>query len=464
MQTSFHVHSPTCGCSADARSTGEADIRPRVVIVGAGFGGLSAAKALAHANVRVTLVDRRNHHLFQPLLYQVATAGLSPGQIATPIRTVLRKQKNAEVLLGTVTGVDKDKREVQLASPEDHRINYDYLVIATGARHSYFGRDDWERFAPGLKSLEDATEVRKRILLAFEKAELEKDAATRKRLLTFVVIGAGPTGVEMAGAIAELARRALASDFRAIDPRAARVVLVEAGPRALSTFPASLSRYAEKALAKLGAEVMANTRVINVDENGVSLRSMAGEHVLPTACVIWAAGVAASPVAQWLGVEPARAGQVPVEPDLTLANHPEIFVIGDCALAKDKEGKPLPGLAPVAKQQGEYVGHVIKALRRKPSAPRPPFRYMDFGALATVGRKAAIADFGSFRLTGFIGWLTWCVAHIYFLIGFRNRFSVALDWTWSYLTFERGARLITGPIDQADSRAASGDASKRHAA
>jgi NADH dehydrogenase len=464
MQTSFHVHSPTCGCSPDARSTGEADVRPRVVIVGAGFGGLSAAKALGHADVRVTLVDRRNHHLFQPLLYQVATAGLSPGQIATPIRTVLRKQKNAEVLLGTVTGVDRDRREVLLAGPEDNRINYDYLIVATGARHSYFGRDDWERFAPGLKSLEDATELRKRILLAFEKAELEKDVDTRKRLLTFVVIGAGPTGVEMAGAIAELARRALARDFRAIDPRAAHVVLVEAGPRALSTFPVSLSHYAEKALTKLGAEVMTNTRVTNVDENGVSLRSATGDRVLPTACVIWAAGVAASPAARWLGVEPDRAGHVPVKDDLTIENHPEIFVIGDCALTKDKDGKPLPGLAPVAKQQGEYVGRLIKAMRRASNTTRPPFRYMDFGALATVGRKAAIADFGKIRLTGFIGWLTWCVAHIYFLIGFRNRFSVALDWTWSYLTFERGARLITGPIDQAASRAASGDAAKRHAA
>jgi NADH dehydrogenase len=466
MQTSFHVHSPTCGCSAEARLSGEADKRPRVVIVGAGFGGLSAAKALAKANVRVTLVDRRNHHLFQPLLYQVATAGLSPGQIATPIRTVLRRQKNAEVLLGTVTGVDKDKREVILAGDaEGHRINYDYLVIATGARHSYFGHDEWEKFAPGLKSLEDATELRKRILLAFERAELEKDVEARKRLLTFVVIGAGPTGVEMAGAIAELARRALASDFRAIDPRGARVILVEAGPRALSNFPLSLSRYAEKSLTRLGAELMANARVTSVDESGITLQTSTGEKRVPSACVIWAAGVAASPVAKWLGLEADRAGHVPVKTDLTIEGHPEIFVIGDCALVKDKDGKPLPGLAPVAKQQGEYVGRLLKAEFRSPYEPRLPFRYKDFGALATVGRKAAIADFGSIKLTGFIGWLTWCVAHIYFLIGFRNRFSVALDWTWSYLTFERGARLITGPIDQDGvNRAAGGDVAKRHAA
>ncbi|RYY93830.1 MAG: FAD-binding protein, partial [Alphaproteobacteria bacterium] len=283
MQTSFHVHGVTCGCSPEERANGETDTRPRVVIVGAGFGGLSAAKALNKADMRVTLVDRRNHHLFQPLLYQVATAGLSPGQIATPIRTVLRKQKNAEVLLGTVTGVDTTRRQVKLGA---HEINYDYLVLATGARHSYFGRDEWEQFAPGLKSLEDATELRKRILLAFERAELEDDAAARQRLLTFVVIGAGPTGVEMAGSIAELAHRALASDFRAIDPHAARVVLVEAGPRALSTFPEKLSAYTAKELGKLEVELMANTKVVGVDADGVMLQGADGVVApLPSACV-----------------------------------------------------------------------------------------------------------------------------------------------------------------------------------
>jgi len=446
MQTSFHVHSATCGCDPDNR-IGESDPRPRVVIVGAGFGGLSAAKALKKADVRVTLVDRRNHHLFQPLLYQVATAGLSPGQIATPIRTVLRDQKNAEVLLGTVTGVDKDRRVVRMG---EHEINYDYLVLATGARHSYFGRDDWEQFAPGLKSLEDATELRKRILLAFERAELEEDVAARARLLTFVVIGAGPTGVEMAGSIAELAHRALASDFRAIDPQAARVVLVEAGTRALTTFPEVLSAYTAKELKKLSVELMANTKVVGIDEAGVMLQGANGVVApLPSACVIWAAGVAASPVAKWLGVEGDRAGRVAVDAQLNVAGHSEVFVLGDCALAKDAKGRPLPGLAPVAKQQGEYVGRMLTALRRRPEAKRPVFAYKDYGALATVGRKIAIADFGTLKLRGFIGWLAWSLIHIYFLIGFRNRFSVALDWTWSYLTFQRGARLITGPVDEA---------------
>ena len=450
MQTSFHVHSATCGCDPDNRS-GESDKRPRVVIVGAGFGGLSAAKALRKADVRVTLVDRRNHHLFQPLLYQVATAGLSPGQIATPIRTVLRDQKNAEVVLGTVTGVDTERRVVKMGG---HEINYDYLVLATGARHSYFGRDDWEQFAPGLKSLEDATELRKRILLAFERAELEEDAEAQQRLLTFVVIGAGPTGVEMAGSIAELAHRALASDFRAIDPHAARVVLVEAGARALATFPEALSAYTAKELKKLEVELMANTKVVGIDEQGVMLQGADGVMTpMPSACVIWAAGVAASPVAKWLGVEGDRAGRVAVDAQLNVPGHPEIFVLGDCALAKDAKGRPLPGLAPVAKQQGEYVGQLLTLLRKKPSmkgsgARRPVFAYKDYGALATVGRKIAIADFGALKLRGFIGWLAWSLIHIYFLIGFRNRFSVALDWAWSYLTFQRGARLITGPVDE----------------
>ncbi len=443
MQTSFHVHSARCDCPPEARAVGETDGRPRVVIVGAGFGGLSAAKVLRKANVRVSVVDRRNHHLFQPLLYQVATAGLSPGQIATPIRTILREQKNAEVLLGTVTGVDKARREVIL---EDGPVNYDYLILATGARHSYFGHDEWEPFAPGLKSLEDATELRKRILLAFERAELEEDFDARRRLLTFVVIGAGPTGVEMAGSIAELAHRALARDFRSIDPSAARIVLVEAGPRALSTFPEYLSAYTKKALGRLRVELMTDTRVTGIDKHGVTLSKPGGSEELPSACVIWAAGVASSPVAKWLDVEPDRAGRTPVRADLTIEGYPEIFVIGDCSLAKDKDGKPLPGLAPVAKQQGEYVGKLLAAVIRDPDQARAPFRYRDFGALATVGRKIAIADFGRIRLKGFIGWLTWSVAHIYFLIGFRNRFSVALDWTWSYLTFQRGARLITGSI------------------
>jgi NADH dehydrogenase len=446
MQTSFHVHSATCGCPPEARISGEEDGRARVVIVGAGFGGLSAAKALANANMRVTLVDQRNHHLFQPLLYQVATAGLAPSQIATPIRTILRHQKNAEVLLGTVTAVDPGRRHVAL---DGRQINYDYLILATGAQHSYFGRDDWETFAPGLKSLEDATELRKRILLAFEKAELESDPSQQERLLTFVVIGAGPTGVEMAGAIAELAHRALASDFRSIDPHAARVVLVEAGPRALATFPEKLSAYTQKALNCLGVEVMSDTRVTSIDQNGVMISGRSGAQYLPSACVVWAAGVAASPVAKWLDVEADRAGRVPVRSDLTLMHHPEIFVIGDCAHVTGEDGKPLPGLAPVAKQQGEHVGRTLTKLSRSPNSRRCAFEYRDFGAMATVGRKIAIADFGRIKLKGFVGWVTWCLAHVYFLIGFRNRFSVALDWAWSYLTYERGSRLITGSIDDA---------------
>jgi NADH dehydrogenase FAD-containing subunit len=444
VHTSFHVHGPTCGCPVDA--PGETDPRPRVVIVGAGFGGLSAAKALSKANVRVTLIDRRNHHLFQPLLYQVATAGLSPSQIATPIRTILRGQGNAEVLLGSVTGVDTERRQVQI---DGRRINYDYLVLATGARHSYFGRDEWEKFAPGLKSLEDATELRRRVLLAFEHAELETDAVERERLLTFVVIGAGPTGVEMAGAIAELARRALASDFRSIDPQQSRVILLEAGPRVLPQFPEELSAYTEKALTCLGVEVTTHTRVTAIDAAGVTISAPKGTTALPSACVIWAAGVAASPVAKWLGVEGDRAGRVSVGRDLTIPLHREIFVIGDCAQADSGNGIPLPGLAPVAKQQGEFVGALIAAEVKHPERERAAFEYRDLGAMATIGRKIAIADFGKIKLKGAVGWLTWCLAHVYFLIGFRNRLSVAMDWMWSYLTFERGSRLITGPVEPA---------------
>jgi NADH dehydrogenase len=456
-RAAFHVHGLTCGCPADA--AGERDNRPRVVIVGAGFGGLSAAKALAKANVRVTVIDKRNHHLFQPLLYQVATAGLTPSQIATPIRTILRRQKNAEVLLGTVTEVDKEKRHVTLGG---HRINYDYLVLATGARHSYFGRDEWEAHAPGLKSLEDATELRRRVLLAFERAELETDAAERERLLTFVVIGAGPTGVEMAGAIAELAHRALASDFRSIDPQQARVILLEAGARVLPSFPEGLSAYTEKALTCLGVEVMTNTRVTAIGPQGVMINGADGAAALPSACVAWAAGVAASPVAKWLGVEGDRAGRVPVRLDLTIPNHREIFVIGDCAQADSGNGIPLPGLAPVAKQQGEYVGELIATEVKHPDRRRVAFEYRNFGAMATIGRKIAIADFGKVKLKGAIGWLTWCLAHVYFLIGFRNRLSVAADWMWSYLTFERGSRLITGPVEPAPT--ASGPAAQERQA
>jgi NADH dehydrogenase len=410
---------------------------PRVVIVGAGFGGLSAATGLKGAEVAVTVIDKRNYHLFQPLLYQVATAALSPADIASPIRAILRGQKNAEVLLAKVADIDTERREVVL---EDRRLPYDVLILATGARHAYFGHDEWERFAPGLKKVDDAIELRRRILLAFEQAEIAEDEAERRRLLTFVVIGGGPTGVEMAGAIAELAKMALARDFRHIDPRQARIVLVEAGPRILAAFPPKLSAKAERALMRLGVEVRTGAAVTRCDEEGVQL----GEERIPSACMVWGAGVAASPAAKWLQAERDQAGRVMVGPDLTLPGHPEICVIGDTAHAAGPDGKPLPGVAPVAKQQGKYAAKVIQA--RIAGRPAPgPFRYRNLGNLATIGRRAAVADFGWLKVSGRFAWLLWGLVHIYFLIGFRNRVAVLLDWIWAYLTFQRGARLITGP-------------------
>lgn len=427
-----------CGCPIEARRRADLASLPKVVIIGAGFGGLSAAKALAKARAHVTLIDRRNHHLFQPLLYQVATAGLAPTQIATPIRAIVRKQRNTDVVLGEVTGIDAAARCVELGA---QRVAYDYLIVATGARHSYFERDEWERFAPGLKTLEDATEQRKRILLAFERAELESDPAERARLTTFVVIGGGPTGVETAGAIAELARRALACDYRRINPKCARIVLIEAGARVLGSFPEPLSQSARQSLEKLGVEVRLGQPVTAIDEAGVTL----AEERIESRCVIWAAGVQASPAAHWLAISADRAGRAMVGDRLRAPGHDNIFVIGDCAAVKGADGRPLPGVAPVAKQQGAYVAQAIAgALAEKPVDA--PFRYVDFGNLATVGRKAAIADFRGLHLKGFIGWLVWSAAHVYFLIGFRNRVAVTLDWFWSYLTFERGARLITGEV------------------
>ncbi|ANP46130.1 NAD(P)/FAD-dependent oxidoreductase [Candidatus Viadribacter manganicus] len=425
--------------------------RPRVVIIGAGFGGLTAAKALKNAPVDVTLIDRRNHHLFQPLLYQVATAGLAPNQIATPIRAIVRQQKNVRVELGTVEAIDPAQRHVVLG---DRHVPYDYLIVATGARHAYFGHDDWERFAPGLKTLEDATEQRKRILLAFERAELEPDPAERAALTTFVVIGGGPTGVETAGAIAELANKALARDYRRIDPKSARIILVEAAPRILGNFPPDLSEHARRALEKLGVEVRIGNAVTKVDETGVTL---GGEHI-GSRCVIWAAGVQSSPAARWLSLPADRAGRAIIGGDLRAPHHPNIFIIGDCAAVNGADGKQLPGVAPVAKQQGDYAARVIKAeFEGNPLAE--PFGYIDYGNLATVGRKAAVADFRGFHLKGFIGWFVWSAAHIYYLIGFKNRIAVALDWVWSYLTFERGARLITGDItDEAPAATAKRDA------
>src|SRR5712692_9719192 len=413
----------------------DATHRPtRVVIIGAGFGGLSAVKQLAKTPFDVTVVDRHNYHLFQPLLYQVATAALSPGDIAAPIRGIVRGQQNANVILAKVSGVDAVRREVVA---EGRRIPFDDLIIATGAEHAYFGHD-WSSYAPGLKTIDDATYLRRRILLAFEKAETEPVAAERRRLLNFVVVGGGPTGVEMAGAIAELAKRALAMDFRSIDPRCARIILVEAGPRLLAPFDPSLSQAARHSLEQLGVEVRLGAAVADCDCQGVSL----GGERIEARTVMWAAGVMASPAGDWLGAQTDRAGRVKVVADLSLPGHPDVFVIGDTALALDEHGKPLPGVASVAKQQGQYVADLLMARAR--GNDMPAFRYRDFGAMATIGRKCAVAQIGRFKLSGFLAWVLWSVAHIYFLIGFRNRLAVATNWAWNYLTFQRGTRLITG--------------------
>lgn len=416
--------------------------RARIVIIGAGFGGLTAAKALAKAPADITVVDRRNYHLFQPLLYQVATAGLSPADIAAPIRGILRRQANTTVLLGKVTAIDTEACNVLIGA---QRFPYDYLIIATGARHAYFGHDDWAAFAPGLKKIEDATAIRRQILLAFEKAENSPDPDERRRLLNFVVVGGGPTGVELAGAIAELARRALMRDFRNIDPGCARVLLVEAGPRLLPAFPEPLSASAARSLEKLGVEVLLGRAVTACDDSGADV---AGERI-GARTIIWAAGVMASPAAKWLGAEKDKAGRVRVLPDLSVPGRENVFVIGDTALTLDEQGNPVPGIAPAAKQQGKYVGRLIRARLAGRSRPGP-FRYRHFGNLATIGRKAAVADFGWLRLKGHPAWFLWGFAHVYFLIGFRNRFAVLLDWLWSYVTFQRGSRLITGeqPLDR----------------
>ena len=412
-----------------------AAMNTRVVIVGAGFGGLSAAKALAGSAFDVTIIDRHNYHLFQPLLYQVATAGLSPAEIASPIRSILARARNVNVVLGRVSGIDVARR---LVIAEGRRIPFDHLIIATGAQHDYFGHDDWAASAPGLKTIDDATYIRRRILLAFEKAETEEDPHERARLLTFVVVGGGPTGVEMAGAIAELANRALAADFRAIDPRSARIILVEAAPRLLTPFDPSLSQAAKRSLEQLGVAVRLGAAVTAVDADGVSL----GAERIEARTVIWGAGVMASPAGLWLGAATDRAGRVKVASDLSVPGHPDIFVLGDTATLDGADGRPLPGVAPVAKQQGAYVARLL--LARQNGKTLPAFRYRDFCSLATIGRKRAIVQMGRLRLHGFIAWLIWCVAHIYFLIGFRNRLIVATNWLWNYATFQRGTRLITG--------------------
>ena len=412
------------------------DTRARVVIVGGGFGGLRAAKALADAPVQVTLVDRRNHHLFQPLLYQVATAALSPADIAQPIRSVLRGQPNVEVILAEVDAIDVAAKEVVL-DEDAGRLPYDYLILAAGANHAYFGHDEWASDAPGLKTLEDALDIRRRILTSFEEAEREPDPARRKALMTFVVVGGGPTGVEMAGAIAEIARFSLARDFRHIDTRDAKVILIEAGTQLLGAFPDRLSRHALRDLERLGVEVRFGQPVTAIAPDAVTV----GDEIIPANTIVWAAGVQASPLGRSLGVELDRAGRVLVNPDLSIPGHPEIFVIGDMASLKDARGRPLPGVAQVAMQQGAWAAaNILRAIEGKPARA---FRYRDLGNMATIGRNSAVADIRGLRLTGFVAWLAWAVVHILNLIGFRNRVLVALQWLWDYLTFQRGARLIT---------------------
>jgi NADH:ubiquinone reductase (H+-translocating) len=410
--------------------------RPQIVILGAGFGGLNAALALKGANADITIIDRHNYHLFQPLLYQVATASLSPNQIAVPIRQILSRSENTTVLMESITDIDLGRSEVVTSCG---RTPFDYLVVATGARHAYFGHDDWESVAPGLKKIDEATGTRKRLLVAFEKAEAMADNSRRRRLLTFAVIGGGPTGVEMAGAIAELARKSLVRDFRNIDPSSARILLIEAGPRVLPTFPESLSKSAESQLRKLGVEILTGDPVVQCDKSGIVLKS---GKTIETATIMWGAGVMASPAAKWLKAAADKAGRVVTGSDLKLMGHDNVFVIGDTASVTDATGRTVPGVAPAAKQMGKYVAHAIIASVAGKS--QPPFVYKDYGNLATIGRKAAVADFGRVKLTGYPAWLLWGLIHVGFLIGFRNRLTVMLDWAWSYLTFSRGARLITG--------------------
>jgi NADH dehydrogenase len=424
---------------------------PRIVVVGAGFGGLNAARTLGRAKVQVTVVDRKNHHTFQPLLYQVATGGLSPGEIASPIRSILSGHKNIEVLMADVIDFDLERRIVETA---DLPIPYDYLIVAAGVTHAYFGHSEWEPLAPGLKTIEDALEIRRRVLLAFELAEKQAVAGEATVPLNFIVVGAGATGVELAGTLAEISHHALAHEFRSIDPKRTHILLLEGGPRVLPAYPEDLSRSAEEQLKRLGVEVRTSTIVTNVEPGAAYV----GESRLQAAVVLWAAGVAANPLGRKLSAPLDRAGRVLVNPDLSLPGHPEVFVIGDLAAVKDERGKMLPGVAPVAMQQGRFVGKLI--LREveslvagnrpvagslgKDGFARPQFRYWDKGSLATIGRAAAVAEFGKIHISGFIAWLAWLFIHIMFLIGFRNRLLVFIQWAWSYVTYERGARLITG--------------------
>jgi NADH dehydrogenase len=438
--------------------------RPRVFIIGGGFGGLTAARTLRRAPVDVTLLDRRNHHTFQPLLYQVATAGLSPGDIASPIRWILRHQSNVRVLLAEVQHIDVERRMVHIRSADSvtrsaaesgrsFTLDYDYLIVAAGATHAYFGHDEWRDRAPGLKTLDDALRIRRRVLLAFERAELEPDPERRRRLLTFVVVGGGATGVELAGALAELSRQALAHEFRSIHPDTARIVLLEGGPDVLSAFVPPLRAFALKSLEKLGIEVRTGAVVTAVDEDGVHIKAQAPsselqapDERLHAGTVLWAAGVAAAPIGRALGAPVDRAGRVLVEPDLSLPGHPEVFIVGDLA-SVTQDGRLLPGVAPVAMQEGAYVARLIRGIARGSQpipASRRPFRYHNPGDMATIGRAAAVADFGRFRLTGWIAWVAWLFVHILKLTGFRNRLLVLVQWAWAYFTYQRSIRLIAG--------------------
>src|SRR5580698_1649314 len=408
---------------------------PRIAIVGAGFGGLQAALHLARLPVRITLIDRRNYHTFQPLLYQVATAGLSPGEIAAPIRWIVRGRRNIEVLLGEVQDFDLQQHLVKLP---DLDIPYDYLIVAAGASHAYFGHDEWEPFAPGLKTIEDALEIRRRVLLAFELDERQAASGAPQQPLNFVIVGGGPTGVELAGTLAEISRRVLANEFKSIDPKSTRIILLEGGPRILPVYPDDLSRSAEDQLRHLGVEVRTSTMVTGVEAGVVHM----GETHISAAVILWAAGVAASPLGKKLGAPIDRAGRVLVNPDLSIPGHPEVFVIGDLASLKDENGQMIPGVAPVAMQEGRAVARNIT--RELQGEPRRSFHYVNKGNLATIGRAAAVAEFGKLHISGLLAWLSWLFIHIFFLIGFRNRLSVMLQWAWSYFTYERGARLITG--------------------
>ncbi|MBO9880965.1 NAD(P)/FAD-dependent oxidoreductase [Xanthomonas sp. D-109] len=410
---------------------------PHLIVVGGGFAGLWATRALAKSPLRITLIDRRNHHLFQPLLYQVATAGLSAPDIAAPLRQILRHQDNVEVRLGEVVDIDKQTRHVRLA--DGQTLAYDYLLVATGATHAYFGHDDWAAHAPGLKTLDDALQLRRHLLLAFERAEAETDPAARAAWLSFAIVGGGPTGVELAGTLAEIARHTLKHEFRRIDPAEARVRLIEAGPRVLSSFPEHLSAKAQKQLEKLGVEVLTGVPVADIDASGYRL----GSTFVPARTVVWAAGVAASPLAKTLQTPLDRSGRVQVQPDLSVPGHPELFVAGDLAAVQQADGRPVPGVAPAAKQMGRHVADTLRRRLRGDTAS-VPFRYADYGNLATIGRMAAIVHLGRLQLSGVLAWWFWLAAHVFFLIGFRNRVVVLLNWAWAYWSYQRAARIILG--------------------